>query len=169
MLSEAGLWEIDMTVKMLVMDVDGTLTDGKINVSANGELFKSFNVRDGYGIKNLCKKHGIIAVIISGRDSEMVNVRSEELGIEEVHQAISDKKDKLIELSFKYGLEPNQIAYIGDDVNDLPAMDFAGLTFAPKDSHPHVKEKVNHVLESNGGCGAVRECIDFIIGSLEGD
>lgn len=152
---------------MLVMDVDGTLTDGIVNIGDNGEIFKSFDIKDGYGIKHICKKYGILTVIITGRESKIVDIRSKELGIKEVHQAISDKKAKLIELSFKYGLKREQIAYIGDDVNDLLAIEYAGWTFAPKDSHPDVKERVDHVLNSNGGRGAVRECIDLIVDAME--
>lgn len=152
-----------MAIRMLAMDVDGTLTDGSINIGADGELFKTFNVKDGYGIKHICEEYGIITVIITSRKSEIVESRSKELEIKEIHQAIRDKKDKLIELSSKYGLEPDQIAYIGDDINDLPAMSFAGISFAPRDAHPDVKERVNYVMNSNGGHGAVRECIDLII------
>ena len=99
-----------MTIKMLVMDVDGTLTDGKIHVGPDGEIFKSFDVKDGYGIKNISENYGIITVIITGRKSKIVEIRSKELGIEEVHQAISDKKGKLGELSLKYGFKSDEIA-----------------------------------------------------------
>lgn len=157
-----------MVIKMLAMDVDGTLTDGKINVGINGELFKSFDVRDGYGIKHICEKYGIITAIISARNSKIVEIRSKELGILEIHQGVPDKKNKLVELSNRYGLGPNQIAYIGDDINDLPAFDFAGMTFAPRNSHPSVIDKVDYVLNSDGGCGAVRECIDIIINKMYG-
>lgn len=151
-----------MDIRMLAMDVDGTLTDGKINISENGELFKSFDVRDGYGIKHICEEYGIITVIITARISKIVEIRSKELEIREVHQGVRDKKGKLIELASKYGLNSNQIAYIGDDVNDLPAFQFAGVTFAPRDSHPYVVREADYVLKSDGGCGAVRECIDLI-------
>jgi len=158
-----------MTIKMLAMDVDGTLTDGSINTSSEGELFKVFDVKDGYGIRNICEDYGIIPVIITARESKIVELRSKELGIKEIHQKVRDKGDKLIELASKYGLERDQIAYIGDDVNDLPAMDFAGMSFAPKDAHEDVKKEVYHVLSSNGGHGAVRECIDFIVNMIESD
>ena len=151
------------------MDVDGTLTDGKNHVGPDGEIFKSFDVKDGYGIKNISENYGIITVIITGRKSKIVEIRSKELGIEEVHQAISDKKGKLGELSLKYGFKSDEIAYIGDDVNDLPAMSCARFTFAPRDSHPEVKKRVNYVLESCGGCGAVRECTDIILNIIEGE
>ena len=152
-----------MKIMMLAMDVDGTLTDGRINVGADGEFFKSFDVKDGYGIKNICEEHGIITVIITARESKIVEFRFKELGVKEIHQAVHDKKSKLIELCSKYGLDRNQIAYIGDDVNDLPAISFSGMSFAPKDAHSDVKAKVDHILDSNGGHGAVRECIDFIV------
>lgn len=158
-----------MTIKMLAMDVDGTLTDGSINTSSEGELFKIFDVKDGYGIRNICEDYGIITVIITARESKIVELRSKELGIKEVHQKVHNKRNILVELASKYGLERDQIAYIGDDVNDLPAMDFAGISFSPKDAHCDVKAKVDFVLSSNGGHGAVRECIDFIVNMTESD
>src|SRR5699024_6344787 len=102
---------------MLVMDVDGTLTDGKINISENGEIFKSFSVKDGYGIKLLIE-HNIIPVIITGRKSKIIELRAQELHILEVYQDIADKKLKLMEVATKYDLDLSQIAYIGDDLND---------------------------------------------------
>ncbi|MPN34109.1 3-deoxy-D-manno-octulosonate 8-phosphate phosphatase KdsC [bioreactor metagenome] len=158
-----------MAIKLLAMDVDGTLTDGKINIGVNGELFKSFDVRDGYGIKHLCENYGIITAVITARSSEIVEFRSKELGVKEIHQGIFDKREKLIDLSSKYGLNPDQIAYIGDDVNDLPAISFAGMTFAPRNAHPDVKKEVDYILNSDGGHGAVRECIDLIINKLKSD
>lgn len=155
-----------MVIKMLAMDVDGTLTDGKIHMGADGELFKSFDVRDGYGIKHICGKYGIITAIVTGRSSKIVEIRSKELGILEIHQGVIDKKSKLIELSHKYGLTSNQIAYIGDDINDLPALQFSGMSFAPKNAHPSVAGKVDYVLNSDGGSGAVRECIDIIVSKI---
>ena len=86
-----------MVIKMLAMDVDGTLTDGKIHMGADGEVFKSFDVRDGYGIKHICGKYGIITAIVTARSSRIVEIRSKELGILEIHQGVIDKKSKLIE------------------------------------------------------------------------
>lgn len=147
---------------MLVMDVDGTLTDGKINISENGELFKSFSVKDGYGIKLLIE-HNIIPVIITGRISKIVELRAQELRIIEVHQGVADKRLKLMEIVDRYDLDLNQIAYIGDDLNDLDAISCVGISYAPADAILEVKKSVKCVLQSEGGNGALRECIDHIL------
>ena len=147
---------------MLVMDVDGTLTDGKINISENGELFKSFSVKDGYGIKLLIE-HNIIPVIITGRISKIVELRAQELRFIEVHQGVADKRLKLMEIVDRYDLDLNQIAYIGDDLNDLDAISCVGISYAPADAILEVKKSVKCVLQSEGGNGALRECIDHIL------
>ena len=144
------------------MDVDGTLTDGKINISENGELFKSFSVKDGYGIKLLIE-HNIIPVIITGRISKIVELRAQELRIIEVHQGVADKRLKLMEIVDRYDLDLNQIAYIGDDLNDLDAISCVGISYAPADAILEVKKSVKCVLQSEGGNGALRECIDHIL------
>ena len=152
---------------MLVMDVDGTLTDGKINISENGEIFKSFSVKDGYGIKLLIE-HNIIPVIITGRKSKIIELRAQELHILEVYQDIADKKLKLMEVATKYDLDLSQIAYIGDDLNDLDAISCVGISYEPADAVLEVKKSVKCVLQSEGGNGAVRECIDHILDLLKG-
>ena len=138
-------------VKMLVMDVDGTLTDGKIYISDQGEVMKAFNVKDGYGIVNL-KNHGVIPVIITGRKSMILEKRAEEL--------------KLKEVANKYGLSFNEIAYIGDDLNDLDCIKYCGLTACPNDAVIEIKKEVNYICKNNAGHGAVREFIDYMFGSI---
>lgn len=149
-------------IKMFIMDVDGTLTDGKIYISPRGEEFKAFNVQDGLGIK-LLRERGIIPVIITGRNSEIVRIRAAELGIDEVYQGVDDKLAVYRGLKEKYSLADEEVAYIGDDLNDLPLINLAGLSFAVADAVQAVKEKVSFVTTRNGGEGAVREAIEVIL------
>lgn len=154
-------------IKMLVMDVDGTMTDGKIYMGDAGEVFKAFSIKDGMGIR-LLRKAGVIPVILTGRYSKIVENRAEELGIDELYQGIHQKAEVLRQLADKYSLEYKNIAYIGDDINDLPAMEVAGLTFAPKDAAKTVLERVDIILEAMGGAGAVREAVEIILSGNEG-
>ncbi|MGL4393345.1 MAG: KdsC family phosphatase [Fusobacteriaceae bacterium] len=149
-------------IKMIILDVDGTLTDGKINMSAQGEVFKSFSVKDGLGISAAIKL-GIDFTIITGRSSKIVTNRASELGINHVHQGIKDKLPVLESLCKKLNLKKEELAYIGDDVNDLDAMRFCGLTGAPYDAVDEVKNSVDFVSTKKGGEGAVREFIEFIL------
>ena len=150
------------------MDVDGTLTDGKIYMSANGELMKAFNIKDGYAIARL-RDYGIEPVIITGRSSEIVKQRCAELKIKELHQGIENKSYKLREVCEKQHVELSQVAYIGDDLNDLPCMKICGYSACPSDAMEHVKDNVSYVCQAKGGDGAVREFIDHIISNLEKD
>lgn len=149
-------------IKLFAMDVDGTLTDGKIYISDNGEAMKAFNAKDGLGIK-LLMKHDIIPVIITGRSSEIVKYRCQEIGIHVLYQGVTDKAAKLKELMKKYELQPEQVAYIGDDMNDLSAIEVAGVTFAPADCANQLVPYVDIVLTKNAGDSAVREAIDMIL------
>ena len=150
-------------IKLFIMDVDGTLTDGKIYIGPQGEVFKAFNTKDGLGIK-LLKDKGIIPVIITGRNSEIVVARAEELGIEEIYQGVEDKLDIYQHLVEKYKLSDEEVAFIGDDLNDLPLLNKVGLSFCVADAMEAVREKVDYVTELKGGEGAVREAIDLILG-----
>lgn len=147
---------------MIVMDVDGTLTDGTLYISPSGEVMKAFNVKDGYGIVCMRKK-GVIPVIITGRKSQIVKERAIELKISEVHQGIEDKLIQLKKVAEKYCILPEQIAYIGDDLNDLECIEFCGVTGCPADAVEEVREKVHYVCIHAGGKGAVREFIDNIM------
>lgn len=144
------------------MDVDGTLTDGKIYMSASGELMKAFNIKDGYAIAHL-REYGIEPVIITGRDSEIVKQRCAELKIFELYQGISNKLFKLKEICKKKGIELLNVAYIGDDVNDLTCIQQCGCTACPVDAVKAVKDKVNYVCAEKGGEGAVREFCEYLI------
>ena len=150
------------------MDVDGTLTEGKIYMSANGELMKAFNIKDGYAIARL-RDYGIEPVIITGRKSEIVSQRCAELKIKELYQGIENKSYKLREVCKKYGIDLSQVAYIGDDLNDLPCMKICGYSACPSDAMKQVRDSVGYVCQANGGDGAVREFIDHIISNLEKD
>ena len=141
------------------MDVDGTLTDGKIYMSAEGEMMKAFNIKDGYAIAHLGEKH-IVPVIITGRSSKILVKRCQELGIEELYQGIEDKVAKLLEICKKYQIEPNNVAYIGDDLNDLECMKICGYSAAPADAVKEVLACVDYICKHRGGEGAVREFIE---------
>ena len=154
-------------IKFIVFDVDGTLTDGKIYISANGELMKAFHIKDGYGIAHL-KDRGINPIIITGRTSEIVIKRCEELGITQVYQGIKEKKEFLMHLYDRYSAEDpllslDNFAYMGDDLIDLECMQICGLAGCPKDAVDAVREKCAFISRFNGGEGAARDFIDWIL------
>lgn len=151
-----------MKIKILVMDVDGTLTDGKIYIGSDGEMLKAFNVKDGLGISKL-RTNNIIPAIITGRESEILKRRSEELKIEELYQGEENKIGKLKELVERYKCSLSEVAYIGDDENDLQCMKVCGLSGCPADAVESVKEAVDVVCNKDGGQGAVREFIEYIL------
>ena len=150
-------------IKYLCMDVDGTLTDGNIYISNHGELFKSFSIKDGYGIKNIAIKNGIIPVIITGRESQITENRCKELDIEIIFQGVSNKLDILNELTS----DLSTVAYIGDDLNDLSCMkkvnEKKGITGCPQDACKEIKLQSMFISQYKGGNGAVREFIEWII------
>lgn len=149
-------------INLFVMDVDGTLTDGKIYISNTGEAMKAFSVKDGLRIKQL-DSFGIIPVIITGRESEIVSIRAKELGIKEIHQGISDKVKVLNSVMQKFGVSSANVAYIGDDENDLPCFEICGHTACTQDASIEVKNIADYVCVNKGGDGAVREYLDFIL------
>lgn len=151
-----------MKVKILVMDVDGTLTDGKIYIGSEGEIMKAFNVKDGYGIAKL-NSLGIVPSIITGRKSDILTIRAKELKIREVYQGEDNKIEKLIELATKYDCDFSEIAYIGDDENDIECMKRCGIKACPSDAVESVREIADFVCTKNGGEGAVREFVDYLI------
>nr|WP_198011748.1 HAD-IIIA family hydrolase [Leptotrichia sp. oral taxon 215] len=149
-------------IKLVLLDVDGTLTDGGIYRGNNGEELKRFNVKDGYAIVN-AQKLGIEFGIITGRKSELVEIRSNELKIKYLYQGISEKTVILEEIIQKTGLKKEEIAYMGDDLNDILIMKQSGLTGAPKDAADEVIQIADFVSEKNGGSGAVREFVEYIL------
>ena len=152
-----------MKIKMLVMDIDGTLTDGRIYVGAQGEVMKAFDVRDGYAIAHMLAPYGIVPVVITGRCSEIAVQRAKELKITELHQGVSDKLETLKAVAASYGVRAEEIAYIGDDLNDLTCIQFCGMTACPADAVQQVQEAVDYVCAHSGGRGAVREFVDRIL------
>lgn len=152
-----------MKIKMLVMDVDGTLTDGCIYIGAEGEVMKAFHVQDGYAIAHLLPKLGITPVIITGRSSKIVEKRASELKITHLHQGISDKLEKLKEVAAQLGVSSDEIAYIGDDLNDLDCIRYCGHTACPADAVPEVLRSVDYICKRSGGRGAVREYISTLL------
>lgn len=150
-------------ISYLVMDVDGTLTDGKVYIGENGELFKAFNIKDGYGIRNIIRKNNISTAIITGRESKMVIERCTELGIANIHQNVLDKSKELEKITD----ELNKIAYIGDDLNDLECMQLikkaGGILGCPANAVKEIVSICDFVSEYNGGDGAVREFIEWIV------
>ena len=144
------------------MDVDGTLTDGKIYMSADGEWCKAFHIKDGLGIKDLLPKYGIECAVITGRESKIVANRCRELNIRHVFQGVGDKVQCLQRLMNTLGLQAREIAYIGDDLNDLAVMSLCGVKGCPADAAKEIKAMSNFVSDCKGGEGAVREFIEFL-------
>lgn len=149
-------------VRMLVLDVDGVLTDGRLYYTDAGEEIKAFNIRDGLGIK-LLQRAGVRVAIITGRDSSIVARRSSELGIQDVVQGREDKRAALLELCQRTGMAIEDCAYMGDDLPDLGAVIAAGLGMAVADASARVREAADWVSECTGGRGAVREACEFIL------
>lgn len=149
-------------IKMLVMDVDGTLTDGHIYMGPEGEAMKAFNCQDGYAIAQLLPKLGIIPVIITGRRSKIVKKRAAELKITHLYQGVADKLPVLQKLAEELGISREEIAYIGDDLNDRECLRYCGFSACPADAVPEIIDLVQYVCKRDGGRGAVREFVDFI-------
>lgn len=152
-------------IKYLVMDVEGTLTDGKIFMGNNGEACKTFNIKDGCGIHDIAIPAGIIPIVITGRKSRILENRCRELEIPNLYQGIINKFEKIKELIDK--TDYDKVAYIGDDINDLESMAFLknadGLVGCPADASKQVMQIAHFISNKNGGEGAVREFIDFLI------
>lgn len=148
-------------IKLLALDVDGVLTDGTINIGNDGEVFKAFNAKDGLGI-SAGLRHGLNIAIITGRKSEIIHKRAKELGITLLCEGIKDKYSELRRLQKELGFTREEIAYIGDDLNDLPAFQTAGISFTPMDGCEDVRAEASIILSYTGGHGAVREAIEMI-------
>lgn len=143
-------------IRLLVLDVDGVLTDGRLTFDNQGNELKSFHTRDGLGLK-LLQRAGVELAIISGRASRMVTDRAASLGIEHVFQGEDDKSSALDALLDNTGVDPSEVAYAGDDWIDLPVMARVGLAIAVADADPEVRKRAHWVTERGGGRGAVRE------------
>jgi len=149
-------------IKLLLMDVDGVLTDGSLYYTERGEEIKVFNVRDGLGIK-LIQKVGIKTGVISGRDSKALLNRLKELGIDEIHLGHYEKLEVLEEITKRNSISYEEIAYIGDDYVDIPVLRRVGFPIVVGDAPAVVKEHALFITKNSGGRGAVREAIEFIL------
>ena len=151
-------------IALLILDVDGVLTNGQLLFGDQGEAMKLFHVQDGLGI-TAAQRAGLQIAIITGRESEMVRRRGAELKITDVYQGASDKVQAYHELLNKYNLTPDQTAYMGDDLNDLAVMSRVGLACTVANAVPDVKQRAHVITTREGGNGAVREIIEFILRS----
>jgi len=149
-------------IKLLLLDCDGVLTDGRITLLPNGDEQKTFNVRDGHGIV-LLHRAGLRSGIISGRSSSLVERRAKELGIEFVRQGTWNKIEDFEEILEQAGVSLEETAFIGDDVTDIPLMLRVGLAVAVADAVPETKQAAHLITQNNGGSGAVREVTDLIL------
>jgi len=153
-------------IKLLILDVDGVMTDGSIILDNKGNETKRFHVRDGHGIKML-QRVGITVAIITGRRSKVVEVRAKELGIKEIHQKIFKKSAVYEKLLKKYKCKDENVAFMGDDIVDQELLKKAGLSAAPCDADEVAKKFADMVTKKGGGRGAVREFSDLILKSTE--
>jgi 3-deoxy-D-manno-octulosonate 8-phosphate phosphatase (KDO 8-P phosphatase) len=149
-------------IKLLILDVDGVMTDGKLYFSNKGEEFKAFNTLDGHGIKMLMNT-GVNLGIITGRKSNLVTARAQNLGIDILVQGCENKLSALHEIIEKLGITLTQVAFMGDDYPDLPAIRRVGLGLTVRNAHPVIAQHAHWVSENHGGEGAVREACDLIM------
>jgi 3-deoxy-D-manno-octulosonate 8-phosphate phosphatase (KDO 8-P phosphatase) len=149
-------------IKLLVLDVDGVLTDGSITYTSDGQEIKSFDIQDGLGLV-IARRMGLHTAILSGRMSRAVGIRAKELDIEAICQNVSDKGEAIAELAARFDASLEETAFISDDLNDLPALAVVGLAIAVGTAAPEVKEVAHYVTERPGGKGAVREAVELIL------
>lgn len=149
-------------IKLLICDVDGVLSDGKVYFTNQTDEIKNFNIKDGLGIK-LLQRSGIEVAIITGRQSRIVEHRAKELGIQHIYQGHSDKRAAFKQIAQNLGLNSEQIAHIGDDLPDLPLMKLAGLGICVADAYHFVRQHADWCTTLNGGQGAVREVADLLL------
>ena len=153
-------------IKLLALDVDGVLTDGSIYISPAGEVFKGFNAKDGMGI-SCALRSGLQIAVITGRQSPIVERRCEELGITLLQQGVKDKRLALQQMAQKLGLVREEIAYMGDDLNDIPAFKASGLNLVPADAAIEVMAVADIITKASGGRGAGREAITMILAAQD--
>ena len=158
----ADLLERAARIKLLALDVDGTLSDGCLWFTSDGKELKAFNVMDGLGMK-LLHDNGVEVALITARDSPIVQQRARELGLRHVYQGSRDKLESLMHMSRALSIKAEQIAYMGDDLPDLPVLQVVGLAAAPANAHPWIRERVHCVTPAAGGQGAVRQLCDVIL------
>lgn len=149
-------------VKLIVFDIDGTLTDGKITYDSSGVEVKSFNVKDGLAIAQ-AGRFGVEVCFLTGRKSKMVTRRAKDLKVAHVYQGVSKKLNKLKTLCEELGIELDEVGYVGDDLNDLLVMQNVGFSACPKDAVHEVKAASNYISEFNGGNGVARDILEKIL------
>ena len=153
-------------IKLFATDVDGVLTDAGMYYSESGDEWKKFNTRDGMGIK-LLQRAGIITAIVTQERTKLVARRAEKLAIPELHQGVMDKLSLVREMAARHGLTLSQVAYIGDDINDLETLKAVGFSASPADGLSDIVAAVDYVCQKKGGEGAVREIIEMILGAQQ--
>jgi len=151
-----------VSIRLLVLDVDGVMTDGRIYIGPDGEQEKCFHVRDGYGIRAVMAA-GIEVAVLSGRRSLALQRRCDELGISHLHQGLEDKAAEFSRLTRRLGVSPRECAYVGDDAPDVPVLKQVGLAVAVADAHPLALASVHRRTRLPGGAGAVREVCDWLL------
>lgn len=154
-------------IKAIALDIDGVLTDGTFTWGPNGEEFKSFSFLDIMGI-TLGKKAGLVFALISGEDTPLIDRLAEKMNISAVYRGCKDKAGALEDFAQKHNLELAEVCFIGDDVNDLPALELAGLAAAPATAHTTARNKAALVTQRGGGRGSVREVVDLVLAKNNG-
>ncbi len=149
-------------IRLLILDVDGVLTDGRIIMNDAGQESKHFDVKDGHGLK-LIMRHGLEVMLLTGRSSAVVDCRARDLGIRQVFQGVLNKSEFFQQFLEERALDPEEVAYVGDDVVDIPILKRVGFSVAVKDAVKEVKEVADYVTEKPGGRGAVREICDLLL------
>lgn len=155
-------------IKLVITDVDGVLTDGGMYYSEKGDELKKFNTRDGVGVR-LLQEAGIDVCIMTNESTDIVRHRAEKLNISLVFQSVMDKKAKAIEILKENGLQPDEVAYIGDDINDIEVMKLVGFSATVSDGINIVKETADYICSKKGGEGAFREFADLILLNMHGE
>jgi 3-deoxy-D-manno-octulosonate 8-phosphate phosphatase (KDO 8-P phosphatase) len=161
-MTEKELTDIAKGIKLLIVDVDGVLTDGSIIIDNKGNELKRFHVRDGHGIK-MIQQVGVEVAVITGRISKVVEHRAKELGITEVYQRCTDKSVAYLHILEKLGISDRETAFVGDDIVDIPLLNRVGLPIVVSDCAEEVKALASMVTKNPGGRGAVREVTDFLL------
>lgn len=162
-LSRQQLMKRASQIKLVLTDCDGVLTDTGVYYSADGEVMKRFSIRDGMGVERLRKYANVESGIVTGEATEIVRKRAEKLKMNEIHLGINYKDRQLKEIFERRNLKPEEVAFIGDDSNDVTVMRLAGLTACPNDATQFAKNESDIILKTNGGYGAFREFAEIII------
>lgn len=160
----ADIRERAARIRLACFDVDGTLTDGRLWLDAEGREQKAFHIHDGLGLR-LLEEHGVRVALVTARHSAVAEARGRDLRLSEVHVGVKDKRALLESLCAKHGFAPDEAAMMGDDLVDLGAMAIAGLSVAPSNAHPWVRERVHWRTRAGGGDGAARELCDLLLGA----